>query len=666
MTVREWAELYLSKGWQVVPLAPGTKECRDAAWTKLKFKAEDFEPDDNLGLRSVDGIVVIDEDCPEAVACADLFLPPTRAIYGRKSKPRSKRLYRSKFDKTVPFKDLEEGGGMLLEIRSQHQDMAPPSRHPDGELLEWATHEVADEVASDKLLRAARLNATCALVSRYYNPPGSRHDWCMALSGTLRQLGITEEECNLILRGSSTWANDFKLADRLVEVRSTYTKPDDDPIKGARSLMELMERGKSFLKSLNKIWGSSSSAFLLDAKGEKILSKNPENIRRALEKLGVTLSFDLFAQKAIIRWNKFHAALNDAICRDLWFEVERVYHFQPPKDYFWDTVEHLAYKNKFHPVVDYLESVKWDGVNRLEDWLIRAGKAADQPFTRAVSAIVLMAAVRRVIHPGCKYDEMLVLESGEQGLQKSSALQLLCPTPAWFSDDLPLNVESKQIVERTIGKWIIEASDLSGMSPTKAEHLKAMLSRQVDGPVRLAYGRLPVEQPRQFIIIGTTNSYSYLTDLTGNRRFWPVRVERFDLGWIRENRDQLWAEAYSRVRNGGSIRLPQELWEQAELQQTRRLTGDPWENALTKAFCEEHMRVSPDEPWEVLGVTMERRDAKGQLRIATIMQKLGFRRMTVVDPKTKHRVKGWGKGDRNTLIDLSKKTDFSDSEPGDM
>ena len=98
------------------------------------------------------------------------------------------------------------------------------------------------------------------------------------------------------------------------------------------------------------------------------------------------------------------------------------------------------------------------------------------------------------------------------------------------------------------------------MHASKVEHLKTMLSRGSDGPVRLAYGRLPVEKPRHFVIMGTTNAAAYLDDPTGNRRFWPVVVNTIRLPEIRRDRDQLWAEAVVRWKDpehGGpaSIRL---------------------------------------------------------------------------------------------------------------
>jgi predicted P-loop ATPase len=240
-----------------------------------------------------------------------------------------------------------------------------------------------------------------------------------------------------------------------------------------------------------------------------------------------------------------------------------------------------------------------------------------------------MAAVRRVRQPGCKYDEMLVLESA-QGLNKSSALRALCPNEEWFSDDLPLNVDAKQIIERTLGKWIIEASDLSGMRPASVEHLKAMLSRQVDGPARMAYGHLPIERRRQFILVGSTNSRDYLKDPTGARRFWPVEVVRFSIEGILKDRDQLWAEAAVREAAGESIRLHESLWAEAGLEQEKRRQVDAWEDDLAD-FVENccpgsdgKKRILSSSIWEAIGIEKARRDRVLQNRIGEIMHRLGF------------------------------------------
>ena len=137
--MQEVAKKYIDKGWQVVPLAKGSKACKDDKWTKLIFKPEDFRKDDNIGIRSVHGLVDIDCDSPEVVAMASAFLPPTGAIYGRPNKPRAHWLYTSTCTKLVAYKDLGSSAdkATLIEIRVNHQSMAPPSQHPDGQLLAW-------------------------------------------------------------------------------------------------------------------------------------------------------------------------------------------------------------------------------------------------------------------------------------------------------------------------------------------------------------------------------------------------------------------------------------------------------------------------------------------------------------------------------------------------
>jgi predicted P-loop ATPase len=172
-------------------------------------------------------------------------------------------------------------------------------------------------------------------------------------------------------------------------------------------------------------------------------------------------------------------------------------------------------------VCDYLDSLEWDGSPRLDKWLVTYAGAEDSSYVRAVGPLTLIAAVRRVRWPGAKFDELPVLESPTQGTDKSTAIRILAVKDDWFTDYLPLNAEPKVVIERTCGKWIIEAGELSGMRRGDIDKLKGLLSRSADRG-RLAYAKFPSEVPRQFIAIGTTNNREYLKDQT-NRRFWPVR-----------------------------------------------------------------------------------------------------------------------------------------------
>jgi predicted P-loop ATPase len=156
----------------------------------------------------------------------------------------------------------------------------------------------------------------------------------------------------------------------------------------------------------------------------------------------------------------------------------------------------------------------------------------------------------------------------------SSGLRALAFNDDWFTDDLPLHGDTRRFMEATAGKWIVEAGELKGMGKGDVAALKACLSRQHD-EARLAYGHKSTRVPRQFVLIGTTNETDgYLRDATGNRRFWPVRILRFDLDRLRADRDQLWAEAAVAEAAGESIRLDPRLYAEAAIEQEARQRGD--------------------------------------------------------------------------------------------
>jgi hypothetical protein len=355
---------------------------------------------------------------------------------------------------------------------------------------------------------------------------------------------------------------------------------------------------------------------------------NQPNIRLALAKLEVTLTYDEFARRPMVEGPEGEPlrTLNDDDITRLYLMVDEVFGFRPKVEYFWDVVLNEARAASFHPVRNYLDSLKWDGEKRLDTWLTEYGGAPDSDYTRAIASIILIAAVRRIRQPGCKFDEMLILES-PQGLNKSSALAVLARKEDWFSDSLPLDADDKEIIEVLSGKWIVEAPEMKGLRGQKVEHLKAMLSRRVDR-ARLSYQRTTSEVPRQCVIIATTNSKNYLRDITGNRRFWPTKVERFRLPELRQDCDQLWAEAAQREANGESIRLSPDLYDAAMAQQEERLIGDPWVGTLEQALGPyEHGRILSADVWTILNIPpgMQSQDHNG--RMGDAMREMGWERV---------------------------------------
>ena len=216
---------------------------------------------------------------------------------------------------------------------------------------------------------------------------------------------------------------------------------------------------------------------------------------------------------------------------------------KPSKEYFCDALVTTALMNKYHPVRQYLSSLKWDGVRRVEEFLPHVTGCDDTALNRAIGMTVLIAGVRRIFTPGCKYD-LLAIAEGPQGISKSTMWRALVPDPSWFTDTLEIGASSKETMEVTGGIWIAETPELGGMPKREVENTKSFVSRQID-KARLSYGKFATERPRQFICVGTTNDDKYLRDETGNRRFAPFECKReaVDVQYIIDNRDQLWAEA---------------------------------------------------------------------------------------------------------------------------
>jgi hypothetical protein len=361
--------------------------------------------------------------------------------------------------------------------------------------------------------------------------------------------------------------------------------------------------------------------FDCDDKG-KPYAKSQKNIRTALALLGVTLRHDVFAERSTIEGLEGYSLLDDNAIERLWLLIDERYNFLPPEKFFWVVVSEAARRNSYHPVKNYLASLKWDGEPRVDEWLITYCGAKATPYVRAVGALTLIAAVRRIREPGCKFDEMLILES-QQGTEKSMLLELLAANSEWFTDDLPLNSDTKVVIERLRGRWIVEAAELSGMRKADVEHLKSFLSRQKDC-ARPAFGRKPTELLRQCIIVGTTNHKEYLKDQTGNRRYWPVAVGELKTAVLRSDRDQLWAEAAEREAAGESIRLKRELWKDAAEEQGERTVDDPWVDKLAEALGDREGKILATDVWMLVGLSAGQRTQAHNERLGAAMRTLGW------------------------------------------
>lgn len=240
-----------------------------------------------------------------------------------------------------------------------------------------------------------------------------------------------------------------------------------------------------------------------------------------------------------------------------------------------------AADSPYDGVVDWLDGLpQWDRCERIDHWLLQAVGCPDTQYHRAVSTKFLISLVARALRPGCKVDDMLVLV-GRQGTLKSTLLCEVVSGPGdWaFSDCLGDIHNPKEYVTSMMGPWLIEVAELASFNKREVEAVKKFLSTSKDR-FRMPYARRAIEIPRRGVVAGTSNNSAFLLDATGNRRFWPVDTEEINLGPLRRDREQLFAEAIYRFKEGATWHLEGSEALEAMEEQERHRNYDPWEELI--------------------------------------------------------------------------------------
>ncbi len=212
-----------------------------------------------------------------------------------------------------------------------------------------------------------------------------------------------------------------------------------------------------------------------------------------------------------------------------------------------DALRIVFAKNKYHPVRELIDSIEWDGKSRIYNFLAECTRCEDNAYTKEVSRLIFAGGIHRLYNPGCKFDDMPVLIGTRQGEGKSTLVRWLAMKDEYFTE--VNEFEGQKGIESIEGGWICEVSELLALTKTKEqEAVKSYLTRLNDR-YRMPFDKRVTDHPRQCIFIGTTNKEQFLTDKTGNRRFYPVKVnqtgyELFDREKdVKEYIRQCWAEA---------------------------------------------------------------------------------------------------------------------------
>lgn len=231
-------------------------------------------------------------------------------------------------------------------------------------------------------------------------------------------------------------------------------------------------------------------------------------------------------------------------------------------------IEIIANQNSYHPIVEYLQGLKWDGVKRIENVLPKYLGAEKCDYTTVATLVFMLGAIVRVHEPGIKFDTMLCLVDDKQGGGKSSLARLFAIKDEWFTDDIK-RLDDENIFRKLQGHWIIEFSEMLAICNAKTvEELKSFLSKQKD-TYKIPYELYPQDFPRQCVFLGTSNDINFLPkDKTGNRRFIPVLTDRskaeiHPLEHEQETREYIiaaWAEAMDIYKKGNySLIMPEDM-----------------------------------------------------------------------------------------------------------
>ena len=267
----------------------------------------------------------------------------------------------------------------------------------------------------------------------------------------------------------------------------------------------------------------------------------------------------LTGQKVILKdlgWKRLAGPITDEDLSQIYYYLEKFYGLKSEKNIL-HAINIVSAENSFHPIIDHLNTLVWDGQERIRYVLNHFLGAEVCELNFEAMKVFLCGALERVFKPGCKFEIMLCLV-GSQGAGKSTFFRFLAMNDSWFTDDLR-NLSDAKVYEKLVGHWIIEMAEMIGTSSAKSvEEIKAFLSRLVDN-YRDPYGKFPKDRPRQCVFVGTTNTQRFLPlDRTGNRRFFPIPTgitkpevhilddEKASRAYI----EQLWAEAMVIYRSG--------------------------------------------------------------------------------------------------------------------
>lgn len=525
------------------------------------------------------------------------------------------------------FKEVEKEWLDPDAILSAHPEWTDPTRLPTSS-RESKANQVTQQKVQDPLEKEGTVGifnrvffpVTRALetfLADIYEPTESESRWHLIASGSIAGVEIKDEKfvyshhakdpAYLKLCNAFDIVRIHKFGD--LDDKASFRAMCDfamqqDEVKIVAANERLSEAEKDFAESVDDEWKKR-----LQRNKNGVLENNLHNIRLIMENdpYMKNIVFNQLADGMEIRgavpWKHPARFWRDADDAQLICYIDASYGSFSQRNYDI-AVTKAADDRSYHPIKEYFDGLPvWDEMPRVDTVLIDYLGAQDNAYVRAVTRKALCAAYMRIYHPGIKFDYITVL-NGNQGIGKSTLIAKL--GMEWFADSLTLSdMNDKTAAEKLQGYWIHEIGEMAGMRKAELEKVKAFVSRQ-DDKYRASFGRRVTPHPRQCIFFGTTNSENgYLRDITGNRRFWNVKVtgdgrmKPWDLG--QETVDQIWAEVIVLSNAGEELFLDHTLEDYARKEQSEAMEQDDREGLVAR-----YLDMLLPETWDTMDVHQRR------------------------------------------------------------
>lgn len=537
------------------------------------------------------------------------------------------------------FKEVDTDWLDPDDILSAHPEWTDPTRIPTSS-RESKANQVTKEKVKDPLLK----DGTVGLFNRVYFPVSralehflsdvyestdNENRWHFIASSSMAGVEIIEDKftyshhakdpaylklCNAFDIVRIHKFGDLDEKDSFKAMCEFAMRQDE--VKVAAANEKMSEAEEDFTENKETDWMKK-----LTRNKSGVLENNLHNIRLIMENdpFMKSIVFNQLADgmeiKGDVPWKHLAKYWRDADDAQLICYVDANYGTFSQRNYDI-AVTKSADDRAYHPIKEYFDRLPvWDEIPRVDTVLIDYLGAEDNTYVRAVTRKALCAGYKRIYHPGIKFDYITVL-NGAQGIGKSTLISKL--GMEWFSDSLTLSdMNDKTAAEKLQGYWIHEIGEMAGMKKADLEKVKAFVSRQ-DDKYRASFGRRVTPHPRQCIFFGTTNSENgYLRDITGNRRFWSVKVsgagtnKPWDLN--QDIVDQIWAEVKVIAEGGEELFLPHELEELAKKEQSEAMERDDREGLVMR-----YLDMFLPETWDTMDVYQRRdyiQDPDGPLNV---------------------------------------------------